>query len=217
MRVLILGGTGNVGVRLIEAALAEKHTIVVYARAPKSLPAHIATHRDVVVIQGQLTEEDALSKAMEGVQIVLSALGPSPALHPGGTPLAKGYRVVLRLMEHHRVRRIILLGSPSMKDERDKPTVVFTAARASVQAIARNAYKEMVAIGKVINEAPEGIDWTIVRVSRLMNGERREVVAGYLGEGKIGTAVTRAGFAAFVMEEIQKQQWTRQRPLICTP
>jgi hypothetical protein len=58
------------------------------------------------------------------------------------------------------------------------------------------------------------LDWTIVRVPILRDSESSDVVAGYIGDGKTSTTLTRLGFAVFVVGEIEKDEWVKKAPLI---
>ncbi|KAH9983284.1 NAD-P-binding protein [Russula compacta] len=221
MRVLILGGTGPSGILLIEEALAAKHLIVVYARNPQKLPAHLSKHPDITIVKGELADAEALGRAMTGgggggdaVHAVLSALGPTFG-NPSGTPIARGYAVVLEAMRRAGVRRLIALGTVSIKDANDKWSFVYSAMVAGVSLGARSAYKDIVAVGEVVR-ACDDVDWTLVRVPVLKNERNREVRAGYVGDGEAGAGYTlaRLGFAVFVLRELEKGEWIKQAPLI---
>lgn len=216
MRLLVLGGTGVCGVPIIEAALAERHTVVVYARTPSKLPVHISASYGVVVIKGELLDEDSLSKAMEGVDAVLSALGRRRST-PSGTPLAQGYQVVLRVMQKYETRRLIALATPAIKDENDRFSAAFAVSTISISPFARSATKDIVALGESVRVA-QGIKWTIIRVPSLSASDKgnRMVVAGYVGDGRVGTTLTRAGLAAFVLEELRGGAWVGKQPLVST-
>jgi hypothetical protein len=86
-----------------------------------------------------------------------------------------------------------------------------------VATFARNAYKDVVAIGETIRGGGEDLQWTIVRVPVLGSQDSKEVIAGYVGDGKTKTSLTRAGFASFVLEELDKNEWARKAPLISSP
>ena len=43
------------------------------------------------------------------------------------------------------------------------------------------------------------------------------LVAGYVGDGKTGNALTKKAFAAFCVAEVEKREWVRKAPFICTP
>ena len=214
MRVVILGGTGPSGILLIEEALAAQHTIVVYARNPQKLPAHLSKHPEITIVKGELHDVAALASALDGARAVLSALGPTLG-NPAGTPIAHGYAVVLEAMRRAGVKRLIALGTSSIKDERDKWSVVYSGMVVFVSVGARSAYRDIVAVGEVIRGS-EDIDWTIVRVPVLKNDKNREVRVGYIGDGGAGAAYTlsRQGFATFVLQELEKGEWIKRAPLV---
>lgn len=223
MRLLILGATGPCGLQLIQQALELNHTLVLYARSPDKLPESVKGSPAVTVVVGELKEEDAekLSVALHGVHAVLSALGPSTKngpFHPSNTPLAHAYAIVIRLMQQNNVKRLIALGTASIKDEHDKFSVVFAAMVGAVATLAHNAYKDVVAFGETIRAAPVGeLVWTIARVPILTDKPERDVMAGYVGDGKTGTRLSRAAFAAFVLKELAENQWCEKAPLISSP
>lgn len=220
MRVLILGGTGPTGILLIEEALSAKHLIVVYARNPQKLPAHLGKHPDITIVKGELEDAEALGTAMtapggNAVHAVLSALGPTFG-NPSGTPIARGYAVVLEAMRRAGVKRLIALGTPSIKDANDRWSLVYSALVTGVSLGARSAYKDIVAVGEVVRACGDDVDWTLVRVPVLKNERNREVRAGYVGDGEAGAVYTlaRVGFAVFVLQELEKGEWIKQAPLI---
>ena len=212
MRVVILGGTGPSGILLIEEALAAKHTIIVYARNPQKLPAHLSKHPDITIVKGELQDVAALSTALAGARAVLSALGPTLG-NPTGTPIAHGYAVVLEAMRRTGVRRLIALGTPSIKDAKDRFNMAYSLMVGTVYAGAHSAYTDIVAVGEVIRGS-EDIDWTLVRVPVLKNNKNREVRVGYIGDGVVGYMLSRQGFAAFVIQELEKGEWIKCAPLV---
>jgi len=221
MRILILGATGPTGILLIREALAapQQHTLVLYVRSPEKLPEDISTHPAITVVKGEL-DDHALSTAMDGVQVVISTLGPSVKrgpFHPSDTPLAHGYSHIIAAMGMHKVTRLIALGTASITDPNDKFSCQFWLLIKGVATFARNAYKDVVAIGEIIRGEGVDLEWTIVRVPVLTDKESKEVIAGYVGDGKTKTTVSRAAFAAFVLGELEKNEWIRKAPLVCSP
>jgi putative NADH-flavin reductase len=214
-RLLILGATGPSGILLIREALRvyDQCIVVVYARSPEKLPEDLSSNNSVIVIKGDLTDREALAQALEGVDAVLSALGPG-TFHPPGTPLAKAYEDIVDLLKEGNVKRIVLLGTASIKDPKDKFSLTYASLIKGVATLAPRAYADIVAIGEVFRNKGEELDWTIVRVPILTNGDNTEVVAGYTGDGRIGTTLARKGFAAFAVEEVEGRAWVQERPLI---
>ncbi|KAI0344084.1 NAD-P-binding protein [Trametopsis cervina] len=220
MHILVLGGTGAAGQLLIQEALSLHHSIAVLARSPQKLPETIRNHPQVTVIEGGLTDEEIIDKALEGVDAVVSALGPAVKkgpFHPPNTPLAHGYQLVIRLMKKNGVKRLIALGTASMKDEHDKFSLIFKTLVTGVAVFARNAYNDVVAIGDVIRGEGADLLWTIARVPILTDDPKRDVVAGYIGEGVVKPYLSRAGFAAFVIEQIDATEWLQKAPLVSSP
>ncbi|KAK1229816.1 hypothetical protein PQX77_007119 [Marasmius sp. AFHP31] len=229
MRVLILGATGPVGLNLtkeliqklsLDRAEGKEHKIILFVRSPAKLPEDVIFNPLVTVINAQLTDIQKLEEALEGVDAVLSALGPSVSkgpFHPSGEPLAKAYEGVLGAMRKRGVKRLLALGTASITAPEDKSDARFAALVAGVATLARNAYKDVVAIGKTISAADD-LDWTIVRVPLLNNKDGREIHAGFIGDGKTGTFLARIGFAVLVLGELfnDNPQWIRRKPMICS-
>ncbi|KAK7694211.1 hypothetical protein QCA50_001391 [Cerrena zonata] len=220
MKVLIFGGTGPAGLLLIKEALSKGHTVVIYARSPQKVPQDITSNPSVTIVEGQLTDADAISRATDGVHAVLSALGPPVAqgvTYPSNTPLAQAYGLILDAMRKHDVKRIILLGTASMKDEQDKFSLQFKLLVTGVALFAHGAYKDVVAIGDFIRGQPEDVLWTIARVPLLTSGAGTNHIAGYIGDGKTNTKLSRAAFAVFVLQELEGNEWCRKSPMISSP
>ncbi|KAJ7169503.1 NAD-P-binding protein [Mycena filopes] len=216
MKILILGSTGPTGLLLVAETLQVEGTVLVlYVRSPEKIPEDIKRNPNCTVIQGQLDDESALSHALEGVDLVLSALGPAQFTHPSGTPLALAYERIIALMKTHQVKRLIALGTASIEDESDRFNLAYYTMVKSVAVSMRNAYKDIRAIGAVIR-ASDLDHWTIVRVPVLSNNPSRPVIAGYIGDGKTKSIISlnRIGFAAFVVGEITAKEWDRKAPLL---
>lgn len=226
MRILIFGSTGPSGVLLVRETLDafQSCTLILYARDPSRLPADITSNKFVITIQGELDEHDKLSKAMEGVDAVLSTLGRNASLkenpfHHPDTPIAKAYERIIDLMHFHGVKRLIALGTPSMSDPRDKFSLAWSLMIGGVAALAHTSYRDVVETGKTIRTRGDDLDWTIVRVPRMTNKDQKEVIAGYVGDGKTGFSLSRAGFAAFIVKELcaSRPQWVKAAPLLSSP
>ena len=216
MRILVLGGTGAIGLLLIQEALTASHIVVVYARSPEKLPESISLHQNVVIVKGELNDSEALDSALEGVHAVISALGPAVKagpLHPSGTPIAKGYKLVIELMHKHGIKRIVALGTASNKDDHDKFDLTFRTLVGGVALFAHNAYKDVVEIGNTIR-GDEELVWTLARVPILTSSDHREYHAGYIGDGRTKAYLPRLAYAAFVVEELEQNQWARKAPMI---
>jgi len=75
MKLVILGATGGTGRQLVEQALAQGHTVTVFVRNPAKVR---RSHHNLRMAQGNILDENAVEKAIEGQEAVLSALGVRP-------------------------------------------------------------------------------------------------------------------------------------------
>jgi len=61
--ILLLGGTGICGTIFTRAALEAGHKLTLYVRTPSKIPADLSSSPLITVIQGELGDEEGLSKA----------------------------------------------------------------------------------------------------------------------------------------------------------
>ena len=214
MRILIFGATGPSGILLVRKCLDiyPDAKLVLYVRSPGKLPRDITENPAVLIVEGLLDNNEAMTTAMESVEVVLSALGPTGPIYPSDTPLARGYANIISIMRQQSVQRLICLGTPSIRDPSDHFSLKFELLIQGVNVLAHNAYKDIVAIGNTIRSSD--IDWTIARVPILTNNPSMEVVAGYVGDGEGRAYLSRAGFASFVVGEVGKREWIQKAPLV---
>jgi putative NADH-flavin reductase len=90
---------------VVTQALAAGHRVTAYLRNPAKLA---VTHSDLTVITGELTDRDAVRRAVHGADAIISALGPSLDRKVTGMPLVEGTRTIVLL---GRIRAAAVLGS----------------------------------------------------------------------------------------------------------
>ena len=83
----------------------------------------------------------------------------------------------------------------------------------SVKYFAPRAFEELVEIGKVFGRS-EDLEWTIARIPVLVTGKDGEYHAGYIGDARTATVLTRSLFARFVFDEYEARAWIRRRPMV---
>jgi putative NADH-flavin reductase len=108
---------------------------------------------------------------------------------------------------------VISSSTPSASDSNDLPDFKFKVLVAIVKSVMRPAYEEIVNVARIVRESDT--DWTIVRASLLNNnpGSGR-IRAGYLGKKQVGTNISRADLAAFMLKQAQDTTYLRQAPAI---
>ncbi|KAJ5414393.1 hypothetical protein N7509_001020 [Penicillium cosmopolitanum] len=215
-KILILGATGQTGILTVQTALEHNHIVTIYARNPSKLPTNIAHHPNIKIIRGDLTDAEALSKAVEGQDAIVSLLGPTGNVT--GTPFTDAYHLIFSLMKRWGVKRILAMGTASIPDEQDGFSIVAFLGVTLIRIIVNSAYKDIVSVGKLFNtEATnDGLDWTIFRLGFLANGAPQSSKAGYVGKNGWVLKNQRADIATWLVDEVEKDnsEWIKKMPAI---
>jgi hypothetical protein len=166
------------------------------------------------VIKDELTNEELLISAIEGKDVIVSVLGPTSRSTPPGT-LTNAYRIIFKGMRKFNVKRIFVMGTPTISDPQDKGTYLASTAVFFLRLIANSVYNEMIAIGKLFAEEAKDLDWTMYRVGGLSNAEG-EIVVSYVGDKDYSLRVYRPDIAGWIVEQLEKEvpEYVRERPAL---
>jgi nucleoside-diphosphate-sugar epimerase len=116
MRLTVFGATAAWAARWSPRALDAGHHVTAYVRNPAKLE---LTHPNLAVISGELTDREAVKRAVSGTDAVIGALGPSLDRKATGMPLVDGTRTIVEAMRAEGVERYIGMATPSLRDPRD--------------------------------------------------------------------------------------------------
>ncbi len=167
MTILIAGGTGTLGTRVVRMLTARGHAVCVLTR-DLARAQHLAGN-DVEVVSGDVREPDTLARAMEGAETVISAIqgfsgtgGDSPQ-----TVDAEGNGNLIRAARVARVEHFILVSVQGAAP--DHPMDLFRMKYRAEQELRAS-----------------GLAWTIIRPTAYM-----ETWATLIGEPLVKTGKTR--------------------------
>jgi nucleoside-diphosphate-sugar epimerase len=109
MKVLIIGATGNLGIRLVAALLTHNHTVVAYVRSSKKLESLLPTslYGQITVIQGDATDPLSIKRAIldTSCDAVVNTAGLA-ALPPWGkSELPTIFKAVLEAVQEAGLER----------------------------------------------------------------------------------------------------------------
>jgi uncharacterized protein YbjT (DUF2867 family) len=100
MKVLIIGATGNFGLRLIPALLVHGHHVVAFVRAASKLESLLpeTLHRQIRVVQGSAKNSEAVKNAIidNGCDAVINTAGLSAVAPWSHTDLPEIFRSVVQ-------------------------------------------------------------------------------------------------------------------------
>jgi putative NADH-flavin reductase len=205
MRVALLGGTGRIGGLLLAQALESGHEVTALARNADALPAAAG----LTAVRGDATDAQAVLATVEGADAVLSALGPRGAKAPALLETAAENTVLA--MSKTGVRRLICVsaaGAFVAGDPNMNVLVKFVLPR-----ILAAQFADVRAMERAIRASE--LDWTLVRVTRLVNGGvtgKYRTAPDYPPPG--GRKISRADVAHFIGAALEQNSWLEAAPAL---
>lgn len=210
MKITLFGASGATGKQLVEQALGAGNQVVAYVRNPSKID---PGHERLTILQGELSDTAAIERAVSGADAVINVLGPRPGEDSQIRPLMQGMQNILAAVQKTGVRRLILSSTPSASDPNDSPDLKFKVLVGLIKTTMRPAYEEIVGVAQLVRIS--ATDWTIVRVSMLNNNPGTgKIRAGYLGKKQVGTEISHADLAAFLLGQVRDATWLRQAPVV---
>lgn len=205
MQLTILGATGGIGGQLLSWALDAGHRVHALARNPEALrPAPGLT-----VVHGDVLDADAVIDVVAGADAVLSALGPRGAKAPG--LLAGAAANTVAAMAKTEARRLVCVSAAGAYVAADPDRNWLT--KVILPRVFAAQFADVRRMEEVVRES--GLDWTLVRPSRLVNGPltgRYRVAPDYAPRG--GGKISRADVAHFIAGELTSDRWLGAVPAL---
>lgn len=201
MNILILGGTGRVGSQIVTYALDDRHHVTVLARKPEK---NQLNHENLTVLQGNVLNKDDIVRALQGVDVVISALSTD-----GTTTLSESMPLIIEAMENKAIRRIITIGTAGILQSRISPDLLRYQSSESKQKLTRAA-EEHHKVYKMLKQSE--LEWTIVCPTYLPDGERLgkyRTVSNLLPEG--GSEISVQDTAEFAFSQINSNDYIKMR------
>jgi putative NADH-flavin reductase len=196
MKLLVIGATGGTGRCVVEHALRAGHEVTAFARTPQKLTMQ---HERLRLAQGDVLQTDAVSRAMQGQQAVICALGPAAGTAPG-TITSEGSRNIIQAMKQERVRRLVF-ESGIMVGEGKGLSAINRFLLAIFRNLNRALYEDKVRAEKLIRES--GIDWVIVRPPKLKHmSARGNYRAGEALHVNLPAGLAHADVADFMVKSV---------------
>ena len=210
LRVTVFGASGNIGRHVVDQLLAAGHTVTAYVRNPAKLT---TTHPNLIAIQGELDDPAGVARAVEGADAVISALEPTLRRGATGTPVADGTRDIVEAMKAAGVRRFVGLATPSVADPHDRPTLKAKVLPVMARLAFPNALVELV--GMIDAVTSSDVDWTIARITSPNDRPAKGTIrSGFLGRERVGSAMSRADIASFLVGQLTDDTYHRAAPAI---
>jgi uncharacterized protein YbjT (DUF2867 family) len=205
MQIAILGGTGGIGGHLLSWALDAGHPVRALARSPEALPRRAG----LTVIRGDALDAAAVAEAVAGSGAVLSALGPRGVKSP--SLLAGAAANIVAAMDKTGARRLVCVSAAGAYIAGDPNTGWLL--KAILPRVLAKQFADVRQMENVVSGS--GLDWTLVRATRLVNRPgtgRYRVSPGFPPPG--GRSIARADVAHFIAATLAEGTWLRSYPAI---
>ena len=207
MRILVLGATGATGRLIVSKAVANGHTVVALVRSK----AKAADFGGAELVEGDARDTAALTRAITGVDGVVSSLGTAMSPFREVTLLSTATRALVGVMEQHNVRRLVCITGMGAGDSRGHGGFLYD--RLILPLLLRNVYEDKDRQEAAIRASK--LDWTIVRPT-VLNDKPAQGGIKALTElsGVHGGTIARSDVADFVVQQLTSDEWLRKAPLI---
>jgi putative NADH-flavin reductase len=197
VRVVVLGTTGRTGRIVADLALDQGIDVVALVRHEPEPPLDARVAVTVV----DLRDQDAIASELAGADAVVSAIGPVAGVTV--TEVSESTQAVVDAMTRAGVRRIVAAANGKVFTDDE-----VTGEYANVAAEHRRDAAIL---------AASGLDWTIVAAPFLTDDPATGDV-GTVVDGKgPGRSLTRADFAAVLLDALDRPEWVGHMVGVANP
>ena len=185
---------------------------VAAARGPNAVvAAALSPSAGLTVVRGDALDETAVAEAIAGADAVISALGPRGAKRPSSGLLAGAAFNTVGAMRQTGARRLICVSAAGAFIAGD-PNMSWLVKQVLPRVLAKQ-FADVRRMEDVIRES--GLDWTLVRATRLVNGPgtgRYRVSPDHAPPG--GGKISRADVAHYIAAALTGNGWLRSAPAL---
>jgi putative NADH-flavin reductase len=190
IKITVFGATGRTGRSIISLALTQGMVVTAYAREASALASWEGRIRTV---QGTLEDAEGIGRAVEGADAVIIAFGP----RKGGPQVfcANATQIIITAMKDRKVGRLVCITGALIGEQYPTRGLFYRTMR---KLLVRKAPHLMLdRDGQETIVMNSGLDWTVFKPPRLMNGVERpgtqigpDIVIGPAARTTVGSLAT---------------------------
>ncbi len=202
MKIVIFGASGRTGILTVYQALEKGHQVTAFARKSSSVTIQ---HKNLKVVQGDILEYDKVKQAVEGKDVIISALGVES--RKPTTVLSEGTQNILRAMGEYKVNRFICMSSAGILGN----DAGFLFGKIIISLFLKQVFLDKVRQMKIITAT--NFEWVIVRPAGLTDAPKTGKYKISMGP-PLSRRIPRADVADFMLKLMTDKQYDRQMPAI---
>ena len=208
MRILVIGATGGTGREIVREALSRSYQVNALALSAADA-APLLSGADI--IQGNALDGEAVAKALDGCDAVISALGTKLALLHKETLLSTATRVLIEEMHKKAITRLLCITGIGAGDSRGHGGFLYD--HIAQPLLLSSTYEDKDRQEDEIRKS--GLDWTIVRPTNLTDDPATGNIRALTDLTDFhGGSIARADVAHFLITELEDRRWACQSPVI---
>jgi uncharacterized protein len=211
MKIVVFGGTGNVGRQVVAEALRRGHEVVGVVRDPTAVK---SPDPRVKLVKGDATQSDSIAGIVRGADAVVSAISPRPNARGLPAPsLAVNSHALIKGMRDAGAKRVLYVGGASslevapgkaLADMPDFPEAYREEAREGREAL------------DIWRKEAKGLDWTYLSpAAEIAPGKRtgkyRTTGDALLVDDKGKSFITFEDYAVAVLDELERPKHVAKR------
>lgn len=212
MRIVVFGANGATGRLLTEQALSAGHHVAAITRRPAEFP---ITHDRLTVVAADVHDAQAVERAVQGADVVLSTLGV-PFTRKPVKVYSDGIGHITAGMSQHAVKRLVVVSSSATEPHHhaDGGFLLNRVLQPLVTAtIGKTTYSDMRRMEDLVRSSD--LEWTIMRPSGLFDAPA--VTSYELHEDQApGIFTSRADLAASLLEQASDVRFIRKAVAVTT-
>lgn len=209
-RLLVIGASQGIGLAVCKAAAGRGHSVRAMSRRGSSSNDF---GKSIESFRGDALSPDDVMRALEGIDVVVQALGIPPSLDLILRPVtlfSAATRVLLSAMKTAGVRKLVSVTGFGAGDSNDAINIF---QRLPFKALLQNAYNDKTIQEELI--VASDMDWLIVRPGVLTNfpatGSYQVLTPPSSWRNGI---ISRTDVADFIVTRISADQFNREKPVV---
>ncbi|MDP4103485.1 MAG: NAD(P)H-binding protein [Bacillota bacterium] len=159
MKILVFGATGPTGKLIISQGLELGYKMSAFVRNPERLPIR---HTNLNIITGNVFDREKVQSAVEGHDVILSALGNGKSLK--GNVFSVGTKNIVDAMKNSPNRRAIFMSAYGVGESINNVPILL---KIIYNSILKNTFDDKALGEKYLKQS--NLDWTLIHPVILTN------------------------------------------------
>ncbi|MEO8313262.1 MAG: NAD(P)H-binding protein [Pseudomonadota bacterium] len=213
LKIVVYGGSGAIGSRIVSEALARGHSVTVVDRNPKPVAGPHADH--ATVIQGDALDPRDIAKNIAGVDVLVSSVVVRPAPTPDfALKVVQSMVAALRTQSGGKKTRLLDVGGASSLHNADGKRIIDTLPPAMVESSRGEVGSSVDALDwlRTVND----VSWTFLSPSMNIRpgtrtGKFRLGTEQLLVDAQGNSAISMEDYAVAMLDEIENPKHLNAR------